>query len=654
MRAQNGAKPAPVIICKMPLARRQGRETLRYKLVIFDMDGTILDTLDDLADSLNTILKKYGYPEHSMENVRNFVGNGIRKLIERAVPDGLSKEKIDTIHSDFIAYYQLHCADKTKPYDGVVELIRTLRKEGVRTAVVSNKADNAVQELCKEYFDGLFDIALGEREGMRRKPAPDSVEYVLRQLQTAREDTVYIGDSEVDIQTAQNAGLDSIAVLWGFRDRTLLERHGAKRFAKTPMECFEFCKQKKALLITRVSGFIPQHEMNNVKILKEMGYEIHYATDLNHVVYGKDNSRLQGTGIITHQIDFVQSPFSPGVRKSYRQLKELMINEKFDLIHCHMPMSAVVGRLAAQSARHKTGRRIPVLYTAHGFHFFTGAPLRNWLYYPVERYLARYTDRLILINQEDYQRGKKFPIRGKVEYVPGIGARISTDNNDAIPFETVEGQDSDKIYEKPSGIFSLRERYGISDSASILLSVGEINANKNNRLMVEAMAELKDLDIVYVICGTGQEEGYLRERVQELGLDKKVILAGYVDQVSRIMDQADCFVLPSFREGLPAVIMEAMVAGLPVIASRIRGVTDLIEHGKGGYLVQGFDATDYAVKVRRMFTEKEGENAVPRLIRRQQMGEWNKERVKQFSLEIVEERMREIYASVDNSFERSD
>ena len=165
------------------------------------------------------------------------MGNGIRKLIERAVPSGLSTERIDEVHRYFLDYYAKHCADKTKPYDGILDLIRTLRKEGCKTAVVSNKADMAVQELCKDYFDGLFDFAVGEREGVRRKPAPDAVEHVLDTLQIAKKDAVYIGDSEVDVQTAINAGLDSVIVLWGFRERELLEQYGAKVFAQDTKEC---------------------------------------------------------------------------------------------------------------------------------------------------------------------------------------------------------------------------------------------------------------------------------------------------------------------------------------------------------------------------------------------------------------------------------
>ena len=181
---------------------------MKYKLVIFDMDGTILNTLEDLTDSTNATLEHFGYPVHSIEDVRHFVGNGIRKLIERAVPSGLSTERIDEVHRYFLDYYAKHCADKTKPYDGILDLIRTLRKEGCKTAVVSNKADMAVQELCKDYFDGLFDFAVGEREGVRRKPGTGRSRACFGYLADHKERCrCIIGDSEVDVQTAINAGI---------------------------------------------------------------------------------------------------------------------------------------------------------------------------------------------------------------------------------------------------------------------------------------------------------------------------------------------------------------------------------------------------------------------------------------------------------------
>ncbi len=209
---------------------------MTYKLAIFDLDGTILDTLEDLADATNYALKKHGYPGRTIEEVRRFVGNGIRKLIERAVPAGLGKEEIDRVHETFSDYYQQHCADKTRPYEGILPLLKRLRAAGCLTAVVSNKADTAVQPLCRRYYNGLFDYAVGERPGIRRKPAPDSVQEVLCRLQVNAEEAVYIGDSEVDIQTAENAGLDSIIVTWGFRDRAYLASQGGRRFVDRPEE----------------------------------------------------------------------------------------------------------------------------------------------------------------------------------------------------------------------------------------------------------------------------------------------------------------------------------------------------------------------------------------------------------------------------------
>ncbi|MBO5237996.1 MAG: HAD family hydrolase [Lachnospiraceae bacterium] len=209
---------------------------MKYELVIFDMDGTILDTLDDLADSLNYALTQSGMPTRTRAEVCNFVGNGIRKLIERGVPSGSTEEQIKGVHAIFTEYYKVHCVDKTQPYAGIPELIQTLRTAGVKTAVVSNKADYGVQELCKQYFDGMFDVAVGERPTVRKKPAPDSVNEVLRQLGVDRTHALYVGDSDVDIETAKQADMDCVSVLWGFRDREFLLAHGAKDMISQPQE----------------------------------------------------------------------------------------------------------------------------------------------------------------------------------------------------------------------------------------------------------------------------------------------------------------------------------------------------------------------------------------------------------------------------------
>lgn len=175
---------------------------MKYKLAIFDMDGTTLNTLDDLADCMNFALRQAGFPERRLDEIRSFVGNGIPKLVERAMPVDAPAEMTQKVLSDFMSYYDIHYADKTRPYDGVCELILKLRENGCMTAIVSNKADSAVLKLCERYFPDMFDYAVGAREGIRKKPAPDSVNDTLRQLEIEAVDAVYIGDSEVDIQTA--------------------------------------------------------------------------------------------------------------------------------------------------------------------------------------------------------------------------------------------------------------------------------------------------------------------------------------------------------------------------------------------------------------------------------------------------------------------
>lgn len=217
---------------------------MRYKLAVFDMDGTILNTLEDLADSTNYALKANGLPERTIDEVRRFVGNGIRLLIERAVPTDTDKKLTDKVFDTFKEYYKTHCAVKTRPYDGIKDVLLELRKAGCLTAVVSNKADFAVQDLCKDYFDNLFDFAIGEREDIKKKPAPDSVFEVLSKLNVEKDNAVYIGDSDVDFATSVNAGMDVIMVGWGFRDEEFLREKGAKRIIKQPSEILDIILEK--------------------------------------------------------------------------------------------------------------------------------------------------------------------------------------------------------------------------------------------------------------------------------------------------------------------------------------------------------------------------------------------------------------------------
>ena len=209
---------------------------MKYETVIFDMDGTILETLEDMHDSVNATMDHVGCPHRSLEEVRAFVGNGAAKLIERCMPEGAEDPRFGEALAFYKVYYDAHAQIKTGPYPGIPELLEELRARGIKTAVVSNKPDPSVRQLSGRYFPGLFAVAIGDRDEWRKKPAPDSVFEAMRLLEARPETTVYVGDSEVDLATARNAGLPCIAVTWGFRDVEVLRANGAVTLAHTAEE----------------------------------------------------------------------------------------------------------------------------------------------------------------------------------------------------------------------------------------------------------------------------------------------------------------------------------------------------------------------------------------------------------------------------------
>lgn len=395
---------------------------------------------------------------------------------------------------------------------------------------------------------------------------------------------------------------------------------------------------KKALLVTTVSGFIPQFEMNNVRILQNMGYEVHYATNYNNPSYGKDNHRLDDTGIIRHQIDFVRSPFKPANIKVYQQLLSLMRREQFDLVHCHTPMGGVMARLAA----HHT-HTAPVIYTAHGFHFFKSASWINWIfYYPVERFLSRYTDQQICINQEDYQRAKADFHAKYVDYVPGVGIDLSKIHK------------LDKL-----SIESKKLELGLPVDKLIFMSSGELIKRKNHESAIRAVAKIKKQYIEknytppkfhYAICGHGELDEYLHNLIQSLDISDMVSLLGYREDMLNIYQIADIFLFPSYQEGLPIALLEAMACGLPVICSDIRGNQDLmgkpisnsgdLKTCRGGIMIHGADNIDAIAEAIIKI-----QNVQYNL---SHLGQENALIAQNFSIENVSEKMKQIYKKVSN------
>lgn len=396
-------------------------------------------------------------------------------------------------------------------------------------------------------------------------------------------------------------------------------------------------KRKKALLVTTVSGFVPQFEMDNVRILQEMGFEVHYASNYRNPSYGNDNHRLDGTGIIRHQIDFVRSPFDPANGKVYRQLCALMYQQQFDLIHCHTPMGGVMARLAARMTG--TG---PVIYTAHGFHFFKGASAVNWLcYYPIEKFLSWFTEQQICINREDYQRAKrKFHAR-YVNYIPGAGL-----DNDRISRMTKQEAEQKKA------------QLGLLTDRRILLSSGELIKRKNHESMIRAIAEYKKacicggygaeaaMNFVYIICGHGALEQKLRSLAESLKVADVVKFLGYREDIMDIYRIADVYIFPSYQEGLPMALLEAMASGLPVLCSDIRGSRDLmgkpisqtscLEYCRGGIMVKRADDIKAYQKALKELLSADAEKLT-------RMGEANVTKSRKFDRTAVHERMEKIY-----------
>ena len=216
----------------------------RYKAIIFDLDGTLLDTLADLAEGTNYALRVNGFPERTIDEIRRLVGNGARKLIERAVPDGQIEAALEKVRQDFDIYYKVHCKDHTGPYPGIMEMLQELVQQGYSLGVVSNKPDFAVQELIPEYFPGIFASVSGERQGVAKKPAPDLIWEAMKNLQADSSNAVYVGDSEVDLEAAANAGIPCISVAWGFKGRRFLEEQHAGTIIEVPAEVFAFLQKR--------------------------------------------------------------------------------------------------------------------------------------------------------------------------------------------------------------------------------------------------------------------------------------------------------------------------------------------------------------------------------------------------------------------------
>lgn len=368
---------------------------------------------------------------------------------------------------------------------------------------------------------------------------------------------------------------------------------------------------KKVLFVaTVVKAHINVFHLPVIKWFKEQGWQVDVAAKNDY----EDNVECNILNVDHfYEVPFFRNPFASANILAYKQLKELINNNNYDIIHCHTPVGGAVGRLAAREAR-KRGTK--VVYTAHGFHFSKESPKKNWLiFYPIERELAKHTDVLITINNEDYEVAKKFRAN-QIELVHGVGMDLNKVNSLQIDKE------------------AFRRKIGLDQDAYIILSIGELNNNKNHIVILEALSQINDPNIHYIICGRGKNEKILLKKSKEYGLEKQVHLMGFRDDVLNFYQIADLFAFPSKREGLSLALMEAMASGLPAIVSKIRGNTDLIIQNKGGLLIDIKSPSDIATKIS---TIKNDNNFLIK------SSYYNKEKIKQYSLEKVINEMAKIY-----------
>lgn len=368
---------------------------------------------------------------------------------------------------------------------------------------------------------------------------------------------------------------------------------------------------KRVLMAATVPSMIGCFNMDNIRILLQMGYKVDVICDFTDTsVWPIDRieqfkKELDGAGIECIQLNFSRNPLKINRHlSSYTKVMSLLNKRRYTFIHTHTPIASAIIRLAA----HKTGTK--VIYTAHGFHFFDGAPIKNWVaFYPIEKWLSKYTDVLITINEEDYKRANSRFKAKKTVYIPGVGV-------DTQKFEQF-GKDRSET----------RKELNIPQDATLLISVGELSINKNHKIVVKALNKIKDSNLYYIIAGKGQ----LKNDLKQLDTTGRLRLLGYRTDIADLLHAADLFVFPSLREGLPVALMEAMAAGVRCACSRIRGNTDLVDENNG-YL---FDANSVE-SVSTAIKDALRHNDVSKI-------ELMKKKIKGFDKSFINEEMKKVY-----------
>ena len=345
--------------------------------------------------------------------------------------------------------------------------------------------------------------------------------------------------------------------------------------------------KKKILFVTTISGLLPHFEDSDVAIAKELGYSVFYASNFDNPVYDIPQGYFIKNDITCYQIGVTKSPYHlVNTIKVVNKLVKVIDEEKIDIVHCHNPMGGVVARLAAKLSKSNP----VVIYTAHGLHFYKGAPKMNWLlFYPVEKYLAHYTDLIVSINQEDYLFMKKhFVLKkdGKIELIHGVGI------------------DTNRFSPRNELFISKRKELSIPENAFHIVTAAELNKNKNQKAIIKAISQINDSNIYYSLCGKGKKEKELSQLIKKKGLEDRVILRGFRTDMEEVIQTADVFAFPSIREGLGVAAIEALSCGVPLIASDNRGTREYARNNINGIVCNSNDIEAFRRAIEKLSKDK--------------------------------------------------